>query len=1206
MTLDRLFGRKEQMKIINREYKKTLHGNKTIVFVEGHSGFGKTVFIDKASEKMMTVGFYAKGRYEQIKTREPYIAFTTIFNEIARQIMRKENVEFWKKTITEALGINSDFVTAIAPEFNLLLEKQDIHKNILKTCDKQIFYVIIKKFVEVLTVKGTPVILFFDDLQWADSESIQLLEYLMGHIKNYPVMLICSYRKEEINRNHPLKLAKNNLENKIVTIELGALNFEDGKKLMKVSFRKDIENRDEFEKLIYEITGGSPLYLTGLIRMIKRSGILKKNQKTNIWTWKKHDIEKLSINKDVSEFFENIFLNLSKKEQDILKNAACIGNSFDRNMLGTVFSNRGIKRDITALAKKGAIEKITEDRYCFFHDKLYEAVIKEMQLKEKQQINAKIAKYIAENTDKLPTDYYNIGEKEIRGQDEKLKIVQYNLLSGEKAMQSVAYISALYYFDKGLSMLSNNDWETNYELVKKVYMGKAKCEYLLGRFEANKEIFDILEQNVKGIYEKIEIIIYKVIMYSGKEDHDKAISIGIDGLKLLGENISVNPSLIDFSQEQEQIEKILQNKNILDYINYKEVDDTRIKLIIKLMVLINTSANVVNPSLFMYICIKTTNLSMQYGNADFSPIAYAGYAAYLTCNQKNHKDAAEFEKLAVKTAYKNGNTSVICITLFVIASFSSHWHNHISKGIEYLERAIEYGMKAGEILFTGYCYSLLCRQKFIAGVHLKETEILCKRYREYSKTYGQKSLNKRIDLYEKHLNHLGYSKIVGKDEPVLAESTEYFYRYLYIQYYYLIGEYEKAQMMFKETSDYLKNEIGYMVFEEYIFYETLIMTAMYTQRQGECQRKPIDILNQNISRFSEWKTNCSHNFEHKYYLLLAEKEKIKENIGSAMMYYDKAIDGAMKNGFTQDAAIANELAGKFYLKTGHKKIAKLYLNEAYICYSVWGAYKKAKQIHENYSDLIVPIGLNKCYKQLKELQEKINLKQRMDRIIVGEEPAEKIKKFMKLVLSYSGAERCFLILKKADILYIKVQKNNNNQELENCDFLLDNRLDIYSSMIRQVLRTEQSLIYTDVDSLCDLKSEDYIKTYSPKMLWCIPLSYKNIDYGVLYLENREHRVLVTNTTINTVNFICTQLDYILDFLKQNTLQIKMPDNIKLSKRQMEILVLMAAGANNNEIVDTLGLTLNTVKAYAKHLYKKLNVSTRTQAVEKAKELKIIL
>jgi two-component system, NarL family, response regulator LiaR len=61
----------------------------------------------------------------------------------------------------------------------------------------------------------------------------------------------------------------------------------------------------------------------------------------------------------------------------------------------------------------------------------------------------------------------------------------------------------------------------------------------------------------------------------------------------------------------------------------------------------------------------------------------------------------------------------------------------------------------------------------------------------------------------------------------------------------------------------------------------------------------------------------------------------------------------------------------------------------------------------------------------------------------------------------------------------------------------------------------------------------------------------------------------------------------------------------ISKREHEVLTLMSKGDSNQEIADKLFLSLNTVKTHSSNIYVKLGARRRTQAVQRAKELRLI-
>ncbi|MEO8086170.1 MAG: LuxR C-terminal-related transcriptional regulator [Bacteroidota bacterium] len=76
-------------------------------------------------------------------------------------------------------------------------------------------------------------------------------------------------------------------------------------------------------------------------------------------------------------------------------------------------------------------------------------------------------------------------------------------------------------------------------------------------------------------------------------------------------------------------------------------------------------------------------------------------------------------------------------------------------------------------------------------------------------------------------------------------------------------------------------------------------------------------------------------------------------------------------------------------------------------------------------------------------------------------------------------------------------------------------------------------------------------------------------------------------------------------LKPGEINQKEIEKFGLSKRELEVLALIAAGLSNEEIAGKLFVSLNTVKTHSSNIFLKLDVKRRTQAIEKAKRLNII-
>ena len=119
-----------------------------------------------------------------------------------------------------------------------------------------------------------------------------------------------------------------------------------------------------------------------------------------------------------------------------------------------------------------------------------------------------------------------------------------------------------------------------------------------------------------------------------------------------------------------------------------------------------------------------------------------------------------------------------------------------------------------------------------------------------------------------------------------------------------------------------------------------------------------------MKRLKKWASIAPMNFEHKFLLVRAEYHRIRSRVKKAAVDYDLAISGARKNGYIQEAALAGELAGRFYLSTNNPDRAGDYLKQAWHDYFTWGATAKLVHMEACFPDIFsapekgVKIGFN--------------------------------------------------------------------------------------------------------------------------------------------------------------------------------------------------------------------------------------------------------
>jgi GAF domain-containing protein len=256
------------------------------------------------------------------------------------------------------------------------------------------------------------------------------------------------------------------------------------------------------------------------------------------------------------------------------------------------------------------------------------------------------------------------------------------------------------------------------------------------------------------------------------------------------------------------------------------------------------------------------------------------------------------------------------------------------------------------------------------------------------------------------------------------------------------------------------------------------------------------------------------NHRHKWYLVAAERTRVLEREGEARVAYDQAIDLAQHHGYIQEAALANELAGRFYLTLGREAVARLYLQAAYRGYLQWGAAGKVTQMEARYAAYMAPgaswpapvasprngstevtavtggsLDLATTLKAAQALSSALTLPRLLEMM-------------MSIVIENAGAQRGVFLWERDDQLLIVARSDVEQRgatmlapaPLESCE-------EVSHGIIHYVKRTGEAVFIDDVGSDERFAADVYLILQKPKSIGCIPIINRTNLLGILYLEN---------------------------------------------------------------------------------------------------------
>src|ERR1700736_353173 len=251
-----------------------------------------------------------------------------------------------------------------------------------------------------------------------------------------------------------------------------------------------------------------------------------------------------------------------------------------------------------------------------------------------------------------------------------------------------------------------------------------------------------------------------------------------------------------------------------------------------------------------------------------------------------------------------------------------------------------------------------------------------------------------------------------------------------------------------------------------------------------------------------------------------------------MDLYEQAIRSARANGFAHNEPLAHELAGRFYVARGFETIAHVYMRNAWHCYLRWGATGRVRQLEELYPHLReeapVPAPASTIGTSVEQLDFGTVVK--ASHAVAGEIVLEKlIETLMVIALEHAGAERGLLILPHGEELRIAAEARTGRDGIEvQLQDALVTPSDLPDSLLRYVIRTQESVILDDASVQNMFLQDEYVRRQLPRSILCLPLVKQAKLMGVLYLENKLAPRVFTPKRLAMLEVLASQAAISLD------------------------------------------------------------------------------
>ena len=733
----KLYGRAQDVETLMNAFDRVSRGATELLLVSGYSGIGKSALVREVHKPIVRQrGYFVSGKFDQFKRNIPYSALIIAFQELVQHLLAESEGEVaaWRDRLQEALGPNGQVIVEVIPKVELIIGPQPAAAVLPPAETQNRFNLVFERFMKVFTQAAHPLVLFLDDLQWADAATLHLLQTLATDPSLHYLLVLGAYRDNEVDAAHPLThtLAEIEASGAVMhAITLAPLGPEDLTQFVADILKRTPEAAQPLAQLVHRKTNGNPFFVIEFLKSLYSEDLLTFDYEQGGWQYDLARIQDLDITDNVVDLMVRKIQRLSEATQGGVKLAACIGNTFDLYTLSIVSESTpeqaaaGLEEalregllvpasDLGArvmeLKASCGVDQAREALFKFLHDRVQQAAYSLIPDADKTVVHGQVGRLLLQHSTEETLEerlfdivgHLNTGATLITDQEERTHLADLNLRAGRKAKTSTAYQPALNYFTEGTAHLPADAWKTNYDLAFALHLERAECEYLCGHFEKAEQELDRLLEWATSPLEQAEIYRIRIVQYENTSRFPEARDWGKQGLALFGivfpEDDAERQASLD--AEMRAINEKIGARDIEDLVDLPVMTDEAMRMSMKLLMTMWAPSYISGDMMLtVLIATKMVNLSLTYGNVEESAYGYITYAIEVGPRRGDFASAYAFGRLALKVNETFDDLTARAKVNHMFSCYISFWRKHIASCFPHSREAYLSGLESGDLLY---------------------------------------------------------------------------------------------------------------------------------------------------------------------------------------------------------------------------------------------------------------------------------------------------------------------------------------------------------------------------------------------------------------------------------------------------------------------------------------------------------------------------
>lgn len=1102
-----------------------------LVTVAGAAGIGKSALCTELLDEVRSGGGLAgAAKFHERFTDVPFATLPAMFGRLVDDLLvgevpatREADVERLRRRVLKELGPSAGLATRAVPALERLIGPQPLAPATGGQEATARFLETMRRLVAALAAGVPALALCFDDLQWADSSSVSLIQQLAAGPGIPGLVLVLAYRPEAVAEAVAEAITHLALENgKVLGLRLGPLDVEGIGALVADALGEPVERVETLGRVVHNLSGGNPFVAVRVLWELQADGTIRYDLHRRTWVFDLHRYEGHPVPGGGDGLTLTQLARLPRAGRLLLGVASCVRGDTDLEVLSTV---TGLPADAVHAALAPAVEAglVAGDGHQvrFTHDRVRHAASRLLSDRRRPQVQRDLARALrgqAGSVEDLGERVFDVVEqygatgRVPAAAAERRDVVRLYREAARQAQVSGAFAAAQRYLDQALHRLRAVDWRSARELAVAVHQARAEVAFAQRDLPLARQLAERAFAQARTWEEDAaaRTLLIELLFMQGKVA--ELVELGVAAAARQGFVIPLHPGPEVAATAYWPVHHRLTEMTCEQVTALPECRDAQVRATVRALGAFAARAILFDPDLAVVATARVLDLTLRCGLMPESPNALSLFAV-ITCGRyQRYADALRFAGAAFELT-GDPRLAADRSAVHVQRALVMRWSELPRAVLPHLAGALDTARAAGR---TDDVCHILCWQivellwtdrplgemtgmvedalRYVDGVgyppmseFLRSLRWFVRRLRGQHRP-GPDGTDEEADGIAQRLQQLPFVALRHEANRMCLLTLE--------------GDAEQVLLSTGLAAGLGLETTGLVEIADISFYRGLAAASLADSVPSTRRRELLAQVEADLSRVRGWAVSGPERFGCRAALLGAEYARVIGDDGAAGRGYEDAVQLAADTDQLGMQALAAQTAARFYSTGGRPRVGAMFRALARGAYVRWGASARVAALDAESAAAPGPVGAGGS----GDVGDAVAVTRASQAISGIVDLGELVHRLMQIMLQESGGDYAALLLVGTGgrlELAADAWVPRHGAVIEVRTYPPGTAADAASLPAAVVAEASASQTPVQLDDAAAeaVGNDPRLIRPAPKALLCLPMLHRGTLRGLMYLEN---------------------------------------------------------------------------------------------------------